>query len=166
MPGASADMKCTGDVSCFSPGQWAFITHPDSGGGEFFQISQVQTATNGLAHSTDPLSTIYDKDAMVVSLERITFFVDNTTDPDHPNLMIYYPGLTGAAVFAENISDLQLQYKLKNGVIVDQPVVADDIREVLISVTGRSKNPDYEKTDDPYRHRTYASSVNVRNLGS
>ena len=54
----------------------------------------------------------------------------------------------------------------ENGFYPAQALV-DDIREVMISVSGRSRNPDTEKREeDQYRLRTYASSVNVRNLGN
>jgi hypothetical protein len=50
--------------------------------------------------------------------------------------------------------------------VVDEPVLAEDVREVMISVTGRSKHPNYEDPNSDYRFRTYTSSVNVRNLPS
>jgi hypothetical protein len=78
--------------------------------------------------------------------------------------MISIPG-ESPHVFAENISDLQFHYRLKNGVIVDVPVLTSDVREVLISVTGQSRYPDSESDDDARRTRTYTSSVNLRNLG-
>jgi hypothetical protein len=97
-------------------------------------------------------------------MEEIKFYIDNTTDPTHPNLMVLVPG-SPAAVFADNVVDLQFRYRLKNGMTVDVPPLVDDVREVRVEVTGRSARPDVERPNEPYRLRTYASSVNLRNVG-
>jgi hypothetical protein len=71
-------------------------------------------------------------------------------------------------VYAEDLSDLQFQYRMKNGLVIDNPVVADDIREVLITIQGRSQNASSDPqvpSDDPYRYRTYATTVHLRNVG-
>ena len=166
----SSELKCGSDISCFRDDQWVYIFHPDSGGGEFFLVSDVQATAYKLQHSTMSLSQAYDKDAIVLSMEQVRFFIDNVTDTAHPCLMVQLPGRS-PQVYAENISDLQFQYRLKNGMIVDEPVLATDIREVLISVTGRSANPNWEMDrpgegdqQEKYRFRTYTSSVNVRNI--
>ncbi|MDD3732164.1 MAG: prepilin-type N-terminal cleavage/methylation domain-containing protein [candidate division Zixibacteria bacterium] len=169
MPLPSAELKCGADVSCFHDDQWVYIFEPDSGGGEWFLITHVQTGSKHIQHNTMPLSKCYGADAILLSMNQIKFFVDHTTDPQHPTLMMQLPGQT-PQIFADNITDLQFQYKLKNGTIVDQPVLINDVTEVLISVTGRSRNPDYEATivaEDPnsgYRLRTYTSTVNLRNI--
>ena len=94
---------------------------------------------------------------------KTELFVDNTTDQDHPCLMVQAAGQS-PQVYAENITDLQFQYRLKNGNIVDVPILVDDVREVMISVTGRSEHEAYEVDDIDHRYRTYASSVNLRNF--
>ena len=171
MPLPSAELKCGSDISCFNNDQWVYIFDPDSGSatGEWFVITNVQAAAFHIQHNTMSLSKCYDADAVLLAMSQIKFFVDNTTDPDHPALMMQLPG-QNPQIFADNITDLQFRYTLKNGSVVDQPVLAEDIREVLIAVTGRSRHQDYEvaiDTDDPnsgFRLRTYTSSVNVRNL--
>ena len=171
MPLPSAELKCGSDISCFSDNQWVYIFDPDSGSasGEWFLISHVQSAAFHIQHNTMPLSKCYDEDAVMLAMNQIKFFVDNTTDPDHPNLMMQLPGQS-PQIYADNITDMQFQYKLKNGTVVDQPVLAGDIREVLIAITGRSRHQDYEvavDNDNPergFRFRTYTSSINVRNL--
>lgn len=167
MPEPSAELKCATDVSCFYDGQWVYIFDPNSGGGEWFEITHVQVAAKHLQHNTMSLSKAYDKDAIVMVLTQIKFFVDNTTDPNHPNLMIQLAGQP-PQVYADNITDLQFQYRMKNGMILDVPTLVDDIREVLITVTGRSNTPDVELADvvgDGYRHRTFSTSVYLRNVG-
>lgn len=159
-----SDLVCGTDVSCFEDGDWVFILDPDSGGGEFFEISQVQTGAKTLQHATMTLSRAYDQGAIVVALNRIKFYLDTTSDPDHPALMMELPGQP-PVVYAENVTDLQFRYRLENGTVVDQPVLMTDVREVLISVTGRSNNPDYAYDEPLYRNRNYTSSVFVRNMG-
>lgn len=164
MSSASAELNCATDVSCFYDGQWVYIFEPDSGGGEFLEISSVQTASNELQHSGSVLSKAYTIDAIVLSLMRVQFYVDNS-DPDHPNLMLKLPG-KAPQIYAENISDVQFRYRLEDGSVVDVPVAVEDVREILISVTGRSANPDPDKADDEqYRTRTSSTSVALRNLG-
>ena len=46
-----------------------------------------------------------------------------------PCLMILAPGMPVAQIYAENITDIQFQYRMKNGNIVDVPVVSDNIRK-------------------------------------
>ena len=71
-------------------------------------------------------------------------------------------------VYADNIFDLQFQYKLKNGLTVDVPPIAENVREVLIELSARSETPHAEGADDAgrvYRERTYNTSVFLRNIG-
>ncbi|MFZ5979355.1 MAG: hypothetical protein ACOYVF_01880 [Candidatus Zixiibacteriota bacterium] len=171
MPLPSAELKCGSDISCFHNDQWVYIFEPDSGAatGEWFQITNVQAAALHIQHNTMSLSKCYGADAVLLAMTQIKFFVDNTTDPAHPALMMQLPGQT-PQIFADNITDLQFRYALKNGATVDEPVMAEDISEVLVAVTGRSRHQDYEVSvdvEDPnsgFRLRTYTSSVNVRNL--
>jgi hypothetical protein len=164
MPQPSAELKCATDVSCFRDNQWVYIYEPDSGGGEWFEISHVQVGSKHVQHNTMDLSRCYGEDAIMIGLDMAKFFIDNTTDPTHPNLMVQRPGQT-PQVFAEDITDLQFRYRMKNGMIVDQPALVDNIREVMISVTGRSGEPDYESEGQGrYRSRTFSSAVYLRNI--
>jgi prepilin-type N-terminal cleavage/methylation domain-containing protein len=114
MTNPSADLRCDGhDISCFSDGQWVFIFEPDSGGGEFFEITNVQTGSWLIQHNTMNLSKAYTQGAIVMSLFRMKYYIDRT-DTLHPNLMMQLPGQT-AQVYAENIEDLQFRYTMKNG---------------------------------------------------
>ncbi|MCP4704368.1 MAG: hypothetical protein GY865_07140 [candidate division Zixibacteria bacterium] len=163
MGSITADMRCDGhDVSCFYDGQLAYIFHPDSGGGEFFTISGVQTGTSVIQHISSPLTTSYDKDAIVLALNRYKYYIDYS-DSLHPNLMLELPGQT-PQVYAENIEDLQFRYTMKGGAIVNVPPAAGDVREIHIDLTARSDKPDIDFEDAPYRKRSYATKVNLRNL--
>lgn len=163
MPLPSAELRCDGhDISCFYAGQWVYIFHPDSGGGEFFLISLVQEAASHIQHNTMSLSKCYDKGAIVIALQRLKYFIDDS-DTLHPNLMLQLPGQL-PQVYAEDIEDLQFEYTMKNGIVVDVPAIASDVREVKITIQARTGRQDPDFPDDPYRRRDYTSRVNVRNL--
>jgi hypothetical protein len=165
MPQPSSELDCVGhDVSCFWTGQFAFILDPATGFGEFFEISFVQLIPGKIQHNKWPLSQTYDTNAVVLSLERVKYYIDNS-DTLHPNLMVELPG-QGPQIYAENIEDLQFRYRLKNGAIVDVPTITTDVREVLFSLTAKTEKADPDFPSDPYRRRSYSSRVNLRNLGS
>jgi len=165
MPQPSAELRCDGhDVSCFYIGQLAYIWDPDAGEGEFFEITQVQTASSHIQHNTSALSKCYPKGSVILSLNRVKFYIDRS-DTLHPKLMVQF-GAFPPQIYAEDITDLQFTYTLKNGLSVSAPPVAADVREIAVSVTARTHNPDVEFGDNPYRFETYRSNVYLRNLGS
>ncbi len=162
MPSGSSPIQAGSAVNCFTAGQWVYIYHPDSGGGEWFQISSVDPVAFVINHVSDPLSKAYTSDAIVVTMKEVKFYVDTTTDPSNPALMVQNKG-QAPIVFADNISDLQFRYKMKNGMTMDVPPLVDNVREVLITLTGRSKNPNPEEVN-PYKYRTFNTAVSLRNL--
>jgi len=166
MPLPSSELKCGTELSCFRDGMFVYIYEPAVNIGEWFEITHVQESPTHMQHNTMTLSRKYDTGSKILVMTQVKFFIDYT-DADHPNLMIQFMG-QAPQVYSMNISDLQFRYKMKNGLILDQPLLADDIREVLVSLTGRSREPDPEATDssDPYRHREFATAIHVRNLGS
>ncbi len=163
MASVVSDIQCATAVDCFDAGDWIYIFEPDSGGGEWFELSNVQTGAQLLQHGAHPLSRPYGADAIVLKMYQVKFYIDNVTDTASPALMVEMPG-QAPVKYAENISDLQFQYRLSNGLIVDVPPLVEDVVEVLITVTARSANPDYTTDSAFYRLRTYESSVNVRNI--
>jgi prepilin-type N-terminal cleavage/methylation domain-containing protein len=65
---------------------------------------------------------------------------------------------------AFGVEDMQIQYVLRNGNVVDMPTIVEmeDIRQVRATITVRS--PDINpKTNEPFRH-TMTSSFSTRNL--
>ncbi|NTV38213.1 MAG: hypothetical protein HGA82_03420 [Anaerolineales bacterium] len=137
---------------------------PDSGGGEFFKIGDIQPAPERIILDTDPLSRAYESGCQVLPIQSIRYFVDNT-DSTHPNLMMQVLG-EDPVVYAEYVDDLQFQYRLRNGTVVDAPSVPSETREVLLTVVARTAIADSDFPDNPYRHATYASKVNLRNLST
>ncbi len=163
MPQPSKELKCA-DVSCFHEGDWVYIYEADSAIGEWMEITQVQTS-NHLQHNTVVLSRCYGEKSLVLGLTRVKFFVDNTTDPSHPNLMMQLPG-QNPQVYAENISDLQFKYRMKGGQLLDIPDIVENVRDVQIELTGRSNLPELsDDGEETFRERTFATAVYLRNIG-
>jgi hypothetical protein len=118
-----------------------------------------------LQHNLNKFTRAYGKNSLVLSLTFAKFYLDNTTDVAHPRLMVKY-GSKPANIYADDVTDLQFRYRMKNNVTLDVPTIAADVREVFISVTGRSNHKDPDLKDpNAYRLRTYASSASLRNLG-
>ena len=165
MPQPSAELRCDGHyVGCFTDGQTAYIFDPFTETGEFFVITQVQVASSHVQHNITTLSKCYPKGSIILSLDRVKFYIDRS-DALHPKLMVQV-GAYPPQVYAEDITDLQFTYKLKNNMVVSVPPLAEDVREVYITLTARTQNPDVEFTASPYRFETYRSGVYLRNLGS
>ena len=165
MPQPSAELRCDGhDVSCYAAGQVVYIWDPFAQTGEFFEISQVQTGSSHIQHNDWPLSKAYPKGSVILSLDRVKFYIDQS-DTLHPKLMVQlgdYP----PQIYAEDIIDLQFNYRLKNGMTVASPAIPQDVREIAIDLTARTQQPDISFPDNPYRYESYGSIVFLRNLGS
>lgn len=166
MSSPSAELECATGVSCFWAGQWVYIYEAAENVGEWFEITQVQAATKSLQHNTMPLSRSYAADAEIMAITKVKFYID-TSDALHPNLMVQFVGQS-PQVYSMNMNDIQFEYHMRNGDVLDQPILVDDVREIAISVTGRSNSPDPEAPDttEAYRIRTFATSVYLRNLDS
>ncbi len=163
MPQPSSELRCDGhDVSCFKESTWAYIYDPFADTGEFFFITHVQVSASHIQHRTTGLSRCYPKGSTVTMVDMYKFYID-TTDSNHPNLMVQREGNRNY-VYAEDIEDLQFQYGLANGVFVDVPPSASVVREVLITLTARTERKDLQLAGE-YRRRTLTSDVKVRNLG-
>lgn len=166
MPQPSAELKLRGgqDLSCFFDGMYAYIFAPDSGGGEFFNITQVQDSAGHIQHKDDKFSRSYPVGSIVLSLDQVKYYIDES-DTANPKLMIQVNNKP-AEVYAEYIEDLQFVYTLKDGSEVDQFMRAQDVRGVQIRLRARTSDPDPDFPSNPYRLRTYTSTVNPRNLTS
>ena len=163
MPLPSAELRCDGhDLTGLYDGDWVFIYDPGTMTGEFFEVSHVQYAASHIQHNTMPLSRCYPAGSWILKLNRFKFYIDNS-DTSHPNLMVWAPGM-GAQIYAENITNLNIQYVLSNGAIVDVPPVPDMVREVIIDIDGRTDKAD-DEFEARYRTRSLTTRVMVRNLG-
>ncbi|MCD6162207.1 MAG: prepilin-type N-terminal cleavage/methylation domain-containing protein [candidate division Zixibacteria bacterium] len=163
MPQPSAELRCDGDLSGLEDGNWIYIYDPFTQTGEFFEISHVQAAAGHIQHNTMALSRCYPVGSLVIRMNGFKYYIDNTTDSQHPKLMIAR-NHQQPQIYADNIIDLQFRYVLSSGAIVDVPPIAEMIREVIINVSARTDRADNE-FETPYRTRALQTRVKVRNLG-
>lgn len=155
-----APIECGSSIGCFNAGEWAFIFEPDSGGGEWFQISSVDTINRIIEHAGFTFEKAYIEDAVVLQMYQVRFFLQQDNDGIW-QLMCELPG-QAPFIYAERIEDLQFQYRTAGGVLLDEPLLLEDIREVLISVTGVTQTMRGDSLIDI--RRTFQSSTSLRNL--
>ena len=143
------------------------------------------------AHATWPTGgypVIADNSVKNVAKARfIRYYIDNTTDPSHPTLMV--DRMTGQPPqpVADDIEDMQFQYGLDttgtpDGIVdtwTDNPANTTQIRQVRIMLLARSRLPEKGwketrpalgnrtagTTIDGYRRRIMDMVVDVRNSG-
>jgi len=163
MPQPSAELRCEGDITPLREGDWIFIWDPFHGIGEFFEVTQVQDSAGHIQHNTMPLLQSYPEGSTVQCIDRFQYFVDNTTDPAHPALMLR-DGSRPPAIYADNITDLQFRYVLSSGATVDVFPSPTMVREVIIEMAARTDRRDAE-LGNTYRTRDLQTRVKVRNLG-
>ena len=97
-------------------------------------------------------------------LQQVTFYIDNN-DPTVSRLMVRQPGGT-PQVYAENIADFQVTYRMKNGMVFDAPINVEDIREILLSLTGESADSRFDTDANRKNSREFTTSVFLRNVGN
>jgi Tfp pilus assembly protein PilW len=164
MPTPSAELRCDGhDLTGINEGDTLYIYDPFTMTGEFFIVTEVQLESSHIQHNTNTLSHCYPRGSTIVKLQSVTYYID-TTDPDHPMFMYQFHDQP-TQIYAENITDLNLQYVLSSGNTVDVPPVTHMIREVVISLSARSDRQDSE-FQTPYRNRSLTTRIKVRNLGA
>ena len=158
------NIKCDGhDLSCFSVGQRAYIYDPVLEKGEFFLISAIQTGTYTIQHGA-ALTRAYPTGSQVMAIDQLKYYLDQS-DTLHPMLMVQF-GTGSPQVYAEDITDLQISYTLKNGITVDNPPIVSDVRKISLSLTARTARKNLDFAGNPYMFETYQSSVYLRNLGT
>ena len=122
----------------------------------------------------------------VAKARFVRYYIDSTTDPAHPTLMVDRMGGAAAQPVADDIEDLQLTYGLDTGGdgIVDtwtsSPATPSQIRQVRLQLLGRVRLPEAGwaetrpalgnhpggGTADGYRRRIYDIVIDVRNSGA
>ena len=161
MPQPSAELKCSGDISCFEDDQWCYIYDPNTKTGEFFIITHVQAAALHIQHNTMVLSKKYPAGSQLYTFDLYRYFVDFWSDTTHPVLM-RQEFANNPDIYADNISDLQILYQMTDGTVLDTFPASRYVRQVDIEVVARTKKEDLLLED--YRYDTLRTSVQVRNL--
>ena len=110
-----------------------------------------------------PLSRAYPAGSLVFKLNQAKYYIDNTTDTSSSQFIISYRGGT-PQIYADDITNLQFQYVLSTGAIVDVPPAAAMVREVII-IMNASTNGTGDEFHNQTRTRDLQTRVKVRNLG-
>jgi len=168
MADPTAELRCDNhddDLSPVQEGEWLFIYDPNANVGEFFEVSRIIYGPARIQHSTMPLSRAYPESCSVFKFSRTKYYVDNTSDSTHSNLMVSELG--GAPqVYADNITDIQFSYVLSSGTVVDIPPLAQMVRMVVITLDAVTDRPSSEYAETfRNRERRLETTVKVRNLG-
>jgi type II secretory pathway pseudopilin PulG len=163
MPQPSSELRCDGhDVSAVNVGDTLYIYDPFTSTGESFTVSQVQIASSNIQHNDWPLSKCYPQGSYIFKIVSYKYYIDNS-NAAHPCLMYQVNG--GAPVtYAENITNLNFQYILSSGQVVNTTTATYLIREAIITISGRTDNTDNEFFTT-YRTRTLTTKIKIRNLG-
>jgi len=165
MTAAGDNLLCDSqNVTCFVPGTLAYIYNTTLEVGEYFSVTSIDSASWTIAHASQSFSRLYPKNSPVMIIQKLTYFIDRS-DTLHPCLMARINNGT-AQVYAENITDLQLAYTLKNGVVVALPTTIKDVRTIDISLTARTATNDPKFNNGNYLTESYRSNVYLRNIGA
>jgi len=157
----SSELECTGDISCFDVGQWSYIYDPNTKTGEFFVVTQTDVASSRIQHTTAVLTKAYPASSQIYTFEVYRYFVDNWSDTLHPRLM-RQEFSNPPDIYSDNISDLQIEYVLTDGSVIDTLNASRYVRQVDITLVARTNREDLLLED--YRYDTLTTSVQVRNL--
>jgi len=121
----------------------------------------------------------------VAKARFVRYFIDSTSDPAHPTLMVDRMGGAAAQPVADDIEDMQLTYGLDtNGdgnvdTWTPSPTILSQIRQIRLQFVARTRLPDAgwaetrpalgnhlgSGTADGYRRRIYDIVIDVRNSG-
>jgi hypothetical protein len=127
---------------------------------------------------------------LVAKARFVRYYIDSTTDPAHPTLMVQRMGSPSPQPLADDIEDMQVTYGLDTSTttppagIVDtwtsSPATPSQIRQIRIQFLARIRLPEAgwsetrpttlgnnngPFTADGYRRRTYDIVLDVRNSG-
>jgi prepilin-type N-terminal cleavage/methylation domain-containing protein len=196
MPNPSAEFNVA-QVTGFQIGDLCFINNGSAA--DMFEITQVQGGSLKIQHNPGLFPTDYndpgghntfppagyDTGSTIAKARFLRYYVDSTTDPSHPTLMVDRMGGAPAQPVADDIEDMQFQYFLDtdfDGVPdtwSDNPGDLTQIRQVRILLCARTKFPEKGWQEvrptlgnhpagtgaDGYRRRVLAITVDVRNAG-
>jgi hypothetical protein len=186
----------------FLPEELVLISNPFSTTipvtADIFQTTSVTGPVLGLGGTYGTIShTSYGigpPSSVVAKARFVRYFIDNTTDPAHPTLMVdRMAGLPPQPV-ADDIEDVQLSYHLDTnndgiadlwrndllgGTVLTVPSEISKIRQVRLQFIARTRLPEAGWSDtrpgignraagttpDGYRRRIYDIVIDVRNSG-
>ncbi len=195
MPNPSAEFN-VGQVTGFQVGDLCFIS--DGAAADMFQVTTVQSASLKIQHNPGGSNDYnaagghttfppggYDTGSTIAKARFLRYYIDTTTDPAHPTLMVDRMGGATPQPVADDIEDMQFQYFLDtnfDGVPdtwSDNPGDLTQIRQVRILLCARTRFPEKGWQEvrpalanrpagtgaDGYRRRVLAITLDVRNAG-
>ena len=133
MTSVSAPLECNAGNDCIRPGSLMYIVLPKSTVGEWFEAATVDSEFGSELIAHRALRRTYPIGAELIPLTQASFYVDRYR-ADGPALMVKVIGRP-ALVYAEDVSDLQFQYRFKDGQVKNEPTPWADVREVMVAVT-------------------------------
>ena len=151
----------------------AYITSPQTGTGEYFTITSVDTSTNTLGRDRN-FTSDYPPSAGVYAIDERRFYINHFTGPrgELPELMMQVGDDTPQS-FAVGIEKLDIQYQLRRNCppcdVVDLPSLGSEfedpewpiVEQIFLTVTARSEVP---SSDGDYYRRTMQVGIKPRNL--
>jgi type IV pilus assembly protein PilW len=128
----------------------------------------------------------YDNGSILSKARFVHYYIDNTTEPAHPTLMVNRMTGEGAQPLADDIEDMQLIYGIDTNAdgIVESwtatPANTSQIRQVQLQLLARARIPDRKWSEtrpalgnrdggtasDGYRRRILNVVIDVRNSGA
>lgn len=125
-----------GDILLISDGTFA----------EIFQVTDINPPSQ-LKHMSSPpynddnkLDRAYAEGSTVTMISHVFFYIDYTTDPDHPALVRASPNHPSIQVLGEDIEDMQIKYTMRDGSVVDSTDDILNIHLIELTLTARTEN--------------------------
>lgn len=169
-------------------GELVIVT--DGGKAELFQTASKTGTTLNFGGTIYPgvATNTYDlgpPPSSVAKARFVRYYIDSTTDPSHPTLMVDRMGGGTPQPVADDIEDMQLTYGIDTNAdgSIDSwnasPTTPSQIRQARLQIITRTRLPDAGwaetrpalgnhaagTTPDGYRRRTYDIVIDVRNSG-
>ncbi len=155
------------DLSCFAVGQIVYINRPSDGSGQWFTITGLADNQGTGWKEVSHLGTTLNQDPMpgdqIVKLSQAKYYLD-FSDAQHPKLMRALNS-DPAAVYAEDIEDMEFVYTLASGLTTTSPAASDSIKSVNLYLKATTANKDVKfSANSGFRKRDLSVNVALRNL--
>lgn len=152
MPNSSAELNVASTAG-FIEGDLVIISNGTSA--DLFEVTEVQTVALKLqhnpggsawnynapgGHSTWPTGG-YPAGSVLAKARFLRYYIDSTTDPAHPTLMVDRMGAAAPQPVADDIEDMQIQYNMDtNGDGIIETFNVNDPTTGVSAVTGNTLN--------------------------
>lgn len=156
------------DLSMFEAGQSVFLWFDGEQQGEWFTVTKIALNSGGgwveVHHQGQDLLFDPEPGDRVIAMEQFKYYIDNS-DTAHPLFMSQF-NEDAAAIYADNISDFQIEFILRSGDTVQTLKLTDTVAAGRISIAAHTDQLDYDAMElgnDGRRHRILSTDVTLRN---